>query len=143
MIVIDTNIIGYLFLTGNQSALAETVLRKDGDWVAPPLWRSELRNVLTSYMRQQWLSLSEAMQIMEVATEFMSGNEFEVKNSRVLELANQSGCSAYDCEFVALADELDLMLVTADKKILGAFPQIALSPASFCSDAAPARNMEQ
>jgi predicted nucleic acid-binding protein len=33
----------------------------------------------------------------------------------------------YDCEFVALAQHLDVPLVTADKKILREFPVIAKS----------------
>jgi predicted nucleic acid-binding protein len=33
----------------------------------------------------------------------------------------------YDCEFVALAQHLDVPLVTADKKILREFPAIAKS----------------
>lgn len=31
-------------------------------------------------------------------------------------------CSAYDCEFVWLARDLRLPLVTADRKVLDAFP---------------------
>ena len=47
MIVVDTNVIGYLFLSSDQSVLAERALQKDNEWAAPILWRSEFRNVLT------------------------------------------------------------------------------------------------
>jgi predicted nucleic acid-binding protein len=40
----------------------------------------------------------------------------------VLELVRDSDCSAYDCEFIALAEKLDVKLVTMDTKILKAFP---------------------
>ncbi len=54
----------------------------------------------------------------------------------VLHLAQISHCSAYDCEFVALARRLDVPLVTADKQILKAFPLIALSLAKAVPGAA-------
>lgn len=41
-----------------------------------------------------------------------------------------SDCSAYDCEFVALAIRLDAKLVTMDGKLLRVFPQHALALAA-------------
>lgn len=78
MIVIDTNIIGYLYLTSTRSALAEQALIKDPEWAAPLLWRSELRNVLALYMRRDLLSLQDAQQIMDEATSLMRGREYEI-----------------------------------------------------------------
>lgn len=43
----------------------------------------------------------------------------------------QSGCSPYDCEFVALAQDLEVPLVTNDLQIHKAFQTIAVSPLSF------------
>jgi hypothetical protein len=42
MIVVDTNIIGYLYLTSDRSAQSEQALIKDPHWVAPLLWRYNL-----------------------------------------------------------------------------------------------------
>jgi predicted nucleic acid-binding protein len=44
-----------------------------------------------------------------------------------MQLVNRSECSAYDCEFVALAKYLGVPLVTADNKLLREFPGIAKS----------------
>jgi len=131
MIVVDTNLIGYLFLSSEGSLLAEAVLIKDMDWVAPLLWRSELRNVLAYYLRKNLLTLSEAYQIMEEAIHMMRGREYEVTSLHVLNLVATSSCSAYDCEFVALAQELQVPLVTADKQILAQFPDTAVSLDQF------------
>ena len=127
MIVVDTNIIGYLYLTSDRSGQAEQALRKDPFWSAPLLWRSEFRNVLALYIRKEFLRLDEAQQIMGEATQLMQGREYEITSHQVLSLVAQSTCSAYDCEFVALAEDLDIPLVTIDKQILHQFPGRAIS----------------
>ena len=131
MIVVDSNLIGYLYLSGERSAQAEQVLRQDARWAAPLLWRSEFRNVLALYLRKNILSLEAAREIMEEATRLMQGQEYDVVSSQVLQLAAQSKCSAYDCEFVALAQDLGVALVTVDKQVLAQFPEIALLPETY------------
>lgn len=131
MIVVDTNLIGYLFLSSEGSLPAEEVMIKDMEWVAPLLWRSDLRNVLAYYLRRDLLTVSEAYQIMEEAIQMMRGGEYEVTWLHVLNLVATSSCSAYDCEFVALAQELQVPLVTADKQILAQFPETAVSLNQF------------
>lgn len=90
MIVVDTNIIGYLFLTSNQSLSAEQALQKDREWVAPLLWRSEFCNVLALYVRKDLLTLRQAQKLMSSATELMRGREYEVAWHEVLRLASES-----------------------------------------------------
>ncbi|RPI72516.1 MAG: PIN domain-containing protein [Desulfobacteraceae bacterium] len=131
MIVVDSNVIGYFFLSGERSSQMEQVYKKDPEWCAPLLWRSELRNVLALYMRREILSFAEAQQIMNEAMGLMAGQEFEVSSNEVLKLASRSSCSAYDCEFVALAREIKVPLVTVDRQLLTQFPDIARSPADY------------
>ena len=92
MIVVDTNIISYFYLTSEFSELAAELYQKNPNWIAPLLWRSEFENVLS-----------------------------------LLKLSQLSGYSAYDCEFVNLAQDLNTTLVTMDRKILKIFPETALS----------------
>jgi predicted nucleic acid-binding protein len=47
-----------------------------------------------------------------------------------IHLAIRSRCSAYG-EFVALAQDLRVPFVTADRQVLAAFPSTAVSPADF------------
>jgi predicted nucleic acid-binding protein len=133
VIVVDTNLIGYLLLTSDRSEIAELALRKDAEWAAPQLWRSELRNVLAQYVRRSLLGLEDAQRIMNAATDLMSGREYQVASDPVLKLAAESGCSAYDCEFVALAQDLGVALVTVDRQVLRAFPEIAVGLDAFCA----------
>ena len=46
MIVVDTNIIAYLHISGEFTPVAIQALEKDPHWIVPPLWQSEYRNVL-------------------------------------------------------------------------------------------------
>ena len=135
MIVVDTNVIAYLLITSERSTDAERVLHKDPMWAAPVLWRSELRNVLALYIRQRGLSVAQAVQIVNMADTLLQGREYVQSSRSVLELVAGSACSAYDCEFVALAQALGVPLVTDDRRILNAFPQTAVSLADFLDDA--------
>ncbi|PCI65521.1 MAG: VapC toxin family PIN domain ribonuclease [Piscirickettsiaceae bacterium] len=127
MIVVDTNIICYLFISGEYSEQAEKLLKTDSDWHAPILWRSEIRNVLSQYLRKRILNMDDILQIMQHADDLLKNNEYEVQSSSVMQLVNSSSCSAYDCEFVALAQHLGVSLITADKKVLREFPDTAVS----------------
>jgi len=129
MIVVDTNVVAYLYLESEQTAVAEGVLRRDADWAVPPLWRSELRNVLAVQVRAGRLDLADARSIQDAAEHLLAGGEQPVASADVLELAAASGCSAYDCEFVALARRLAVPLATGDRQILAAFPDVAVEPA--------------
>jgi predicted nucleic acid-binding protein len=131
MIVADTNLLIYLYVHGQRTDESEAVLRRDSVWAAPLLWRSEFRNVLIGLVRQRALSLEAAAAIVEEAERWLIGHEYSVISHHVLNLAAQSGCSAYDCEFVALANELQVPLVTTDRQILKAFPAVAVSPSAF------------
>lgn len=127
MIVVDTNILAYLYLPGEQTAKAEKLLAREPEWVAPVLWRSEFRNVLAGYLRRELLTLDQARALQAEADSLMAGGEHDVDSDAVLRLASESGCSAYDCEFAALAQRLGIKLVTADAKLLKAFPKDAVS----------------
>ncbi len=131
MIVVDTNVIGYLLLSSEQSILAERALQKDSEWAAPILWRSEFRNVLTLYVRKNILKLEQAQQIMNSALELLKGREYVALSYEVLRLASASNCSAYDCEFIATANDLKVPLVTVDKQLLREFSSVAMSLYSF------------
>lgn len=131
MIVVDTNVIASLWVPNDMNEMAYKILEKDADWIAPLLWRSEFRNVLAIYLRADILEFSIALQAIEEAEQLMRSKEFEVNSTQVFSLVSDSSCSSYDCEFVALADDLDVKLVTFDKKILKEFPEIGVSPKEF------------
>ena len=127
MIVVDSNVLAYLYLPGEYTAAAEVLLEHDSDWAAPILWRSEFRNILAGYMRRKAITFEQANSLQREAESLLEGAEFELESVAVLELVRDSDCSAYDCEFIALAMKLDTKLVTMDKKLLRAFPKRAIA----------------
>ena len=131
MIVADTNLIVYLYVKGQRTNQVEAVLQQDPAWAAPLLWRSEFRNTLMGLVKRKDLGLDDVLEIVSEAEQWMMGREYTVVSNKVLQLAVQSGCSAYDCEFVSLAMDLKIPLLTSDRQILRAFPKVAVSPEGF------------
>lgn len=131
MIVVDTNILAHFWLPSDATELCDELYQKDPQWVAPVLWRSEFRNVVTLYLRKKLIDLAEAMLIMEKAELQMKDQQFQMNSVQVLHHASQSSCSSYDCEFVSLAKDLDLALVTLDNQLLQEFPDVAKHPEKF------------
>jgi predicted nucleic acid-binding protein len=127
VIVVDTNIICYRCMASPQSKAADAAWQRDPHWIAPVLWRSEFRNALAGALRHRSITVESALEIASLAETLMAGNEFFVSDRAVLHLVAASNCSAYGCEFVALAREHNVSLVTADRKILRDFGAIAIS----------------
>ena len=122
MIVTDTNVVAYLMLPSQHTALSERLLGVDPDWNVPVLWRSRCATV--------WFPW-DALNLQMEAEALLRDREYEVDTRDVLALVHRSSCSAYDCEFVALARHLDVPLVTMDRKVIDAFPETAVSPDRF------------
>ena len=137
MIVADTNLIAYLLIDGEYTKAAASIFNYDDHWVVPYLWRSEFANILALYLRKRLMSISEAKNIMQEAQLLTKGNEYEINPALVLDLALETGLSAYDCEYIVLARSEELFLVTNDQKILKANPQIAVSLADFANTRIP------
>jgi predicted nucleic acid-binding protein len=131
MIVVDTNVIAYLHISGKFTQSALLLLEHDPYWIAPPLWQSEFRNVLVNYVRHGVMNLDTARELMEQALSTMQDREIAPADELVLSLAVNSTCSSYDCEFVALAEETKSRLITVDKQIMHNFPKTAFLLSEF------------
>ena len=131
MIVVDTNVIAYLMIRTAHSGDADRAFDQDSQWAAPFLWRSEFRNVLTRYLSSGLMDLATAVEYSRDAHLLVEGRESHVDSASVLTLAAQSGCSAYDCEFVALAQDLGVPLVTADRRLAAKFRTTAIPLREF------------
>ena len=134
MIVADTNLIVYLLVDGEHTEQARRALQKDPEWSAPLLWISEVRHVLSTYLNQEIIEPETAHVMIGKAEELMAGNEYSVPSTPVLQRAAESGCAAYDCEFVVLAERLNAPMVTADTDLVSAFPDQTIPLNEFASN---------
>lgn len=131
MIVVDSNVVAYYWVNGPLTEIAQRVQTKDSEWHVPILWRSEMRSILTGYLRDGSLSAEQITRLMTSAEESFVGREHIVSSDKVFQIAGETRLSAYDCEFVALASTLGVPLVTADRAVLKAFPDRALTMQQF------------
>lgn len=133
MIVVDTNVLAYATLPGERTEAALQVVARDSDWVAPPLWRSEFRNLLATAMRAHGMTLRVALDAFGAAEGLVRDALTEGFTGDCLRLAADAEISAYDAEFVALAQRYELRLVTADRRLARAFPEQVVSLEDFAA----------
>ena len=84
-----------------------------------------MRNVLTGFVRREWMELSDAKAMHDDAMAILADRIGAVDGSEVLAVAASAGLSAYDAEFVVLARRLECQLVSADQGILAAASDLA------------------
>jgi predicted nucleic acid-binding protein len=82
-------------------------------------------------VRRKHVEAGDARALLARAVEVITVPDGGVDGPAVFSLALGSGCSAYDCEFVWLACVLRVPLVTADRQVLGAFPDTAVTADGF------------
>lgn len=131
MIVADTTLIAHLYIDGDFSLMARQVFQRDSDWIAPAVWRSEFRNVLANHLRVGMISIEQAKLAMNSAEYQLNDGTYQVQSDAVLDLVATTKHSAYDCEFVVLAQARGTRVVTSDRRMLKIFPSVAISPAEF------------
>lgn len=106
-------------------------MRRDPDWRLPSLWRYEYLNVLATYARQGGATVSEGRTLWRRAVALFGPREEAIDAEAALGLAIAHPVSAYDAQYVALAQRLRTAFVTEDRRLLKAFPTIAQTMQSF------------
>lgn len=135
MIVVDTNVVAYhLLRTDPFVEEVQRLAERVPIWIAPPLLRSELRNVLALQHREHDLPIPEAKRLLTQADALFENALLEVDAASILDLVGRCSLSAYDCEYVALAQRETCALATYDSNILDDFPTVAEEPSVIFSD---------
>lgn len=127
MIVADTNLIVALAMRGENFTHAAKVFSKDPDWHAPILWESEFRNAMTVFIRAGILNERTALEAFQIAFEHIT--PLAVSTAGVFRISNAFKLTGYDSEFAALAEWLDVKLVSSDTDLLNA--GLAVHPKDF------------
>jgi len=131
MIVADANLLIYFACDTPRTELARRVHAIDPDWIAPWLWEAEVLNGLLVMHRAGLLGMAEAAQAWRNAAMAILDTSLATDPGRVLAIARASKLSAYDACYVALAQATGAVLVTEDKQILRACPDVARSLESY------------
>ena len=133
MIVVDTNVIAYVLIAGDKTALAQQVAKKDPDWKVPPLWRHEFLNVLATSTRAAVIDAQQAEALWHKGLDLLVRAEREADGIASLKLAIEHAISSYDAQYIALAQSLETQCVTEDKHMLKTFPGTVVSIKAFCT----------
>ena len=131
MIVADTNLVSYLLIAGEHTEAARAAWSRDRQWVLPTLWRSEYLDVLAVAVRARVLDREKAQAAWRSGVRLFGRSEREPDGPAVLDAAVELGISAYDAQFVVVARDLKVLLVTADRKLRQACGPLAVSLAQF------------
>jgi predicted nucleic acid-binding protein len=133
--VVDTNVVAYLLL-GSEAFVdeARTCLDTISNPIAPAHWEAELTNVVWMAVRSGILrpedgpvrlSLAKRLGVESVATTTLCQG--------ALLRSVASGVAVYDTLFVELAARGRCPLLTFDKAVIKAFPDIAIRPRDLAS----------
>lgn len=127
MIVVDVNVVVHLLTASGKHDAARALWERDPDWRLPALWRHEFLNVLATMTREGYLSQEDAATLWERALSLLAAAEATVDWVHALDLAIGCRISAYDAQYVAVAQSLKTSLVTEDARLRKAFPLHCLS----------------
>lgn len=131
MIVVDVNILLYAVIECDATPLTQELKNKDPDWRVPTLLIHEVLNALVTHERRGILKLDQCRELLRSATAFMGAAGIAVDVELALDVAVRHRITGYDAQYVALAQTLDVILVTEDRKLREAAPGIALSLSEY------------
>ena len=124
MIVVDVNVVAYFFIDGERTAAARMLRSRDPDWRVPTLWRHEFLNILATWSRQGGAAMTDALELWRRTVQLMGPCEQLVNMETALALAFEHNISAYDSQYIALAQQLQTVCVTEDTRLLKKFPKL-------------------
>jgi predicted nucleic acid-binding protein len=133
VIVLDTTVIVYALIEGAHTALARKVMRLDREWRVPGLWAHEFLNVLVTYVRHDGMHPDHAVSLWRRANLLLAESTRPPNPLVALHIAIEHKIAAYDAEYLALARELGVCCVTADRELFRKVPSLAKSMEEFCA----------
>ncbi|RJQ46633.1 MAG: PIN domain-containing protein [Gaiellales bacterium] len=122
-VVVDTSVAAKWFFPEPDSSGADAVLEElssgKSSLAAPDLIVYEFANLLWKRVGRGEISADQAGSVMD---DFMrlpiSLAPADILAESALGIALQTGCTAYDATFIALAEYLDTYVFTADRKLI-------------------------
>jgi predicted nucleic acid-binding protein len=131
LIVVDANVLAYSIIEGALTPLALQVRKRDPHWRLPGIWRHEILNIFTTYVRQGGLSKESAAKALDDVYAHILPYEVELGPVETLDVAIHHKISAYDAQYVLLAQKLGVPCVTEDRSLRQAAPRWTVSMEGF------------
>jgi len=142
VIVVDVNVIAYLLIAGEKTAEARAMRELDADWLVPDLWRDEFLNILSTYVRHGGTNLETATALWLSAVALFERKDSTPDPITTLHLAARHQLSAYDAQYLVVATDHDVRLITEDRAMLKAAPQQCMTMRDFIDANTPASSNE-
>jgi predicted nucleic acid-binding protein len=120
MIIADANLLAYYVLAGDRTKSVERMRALDNDWIAPVLLRHELLNVFGNYIRKASMSRDRAIRLYRRAISIVRFDERTADPIAIFRLVEEKRLTAFDAQYLWLAYETKLKLVTADRALIAA-----------------------
>jgi predicted nucleic acid-binding protein len=134
LIVVDTNIIAYSLIRGEQTEKAEQLLAREPVWAAPAFWRIEFLNILVSYAHFLRMAPHDVRSTWKASFHLPQLREESVDSDEAMELALKHKITGYDALFVSLAKDLNTVCVTQDKALKKAVPHLTVTMDEFLKE---------
>ena len=97
----------------------------------PRLWHHEYLNVLATFAREGGATIAEARTLWPRGVDLFRSREQSVDMESALIVATGNRISAYDAQYIALAQKLQTLCVTEDQRLLKTFPALARTMQAF------------
>lgn len=131
MIVVDANILIYSLIESDYTPLVNQLRAKDADWRTTTLCLHEVVNVLATCQRRNILTLAQCRELLAYTESFIEVAQCEVNMDAALAVVAEYAVTGYDAQYVALAKSLNAPLITEDRKLRLAVPEVAFSMQEF------------
>lgn len=117
--VVDASVVVKLVLPEPDSSEAEALFQRGVDLHAPDLLLLEVASALWKAVRRAQTTEADSLAALRFIAQTRPLLMPVVQlASRALGLANETGCSVYDASYLALAEQLQITLVTADERLV-------------------------
>ena len=95
------------------------------------LWRHEYLNVLATFVRNGGATITDGQSLWRRGVDLFGAREQSVDMESALVLATGNRISAYDAQYIALAQQLQTFCVTEDQRLLKIFPTLTRTMQAF------------
>jgi predicted nucleic acid-binding protein len=127
MNLVDINVLAYLVIKGDHTKKTQLLYKLDSEWHTEEFVFIELTNVLTTHLRAGLLTMPVCIETFEEAENVIGSNLHNVSHLDALATAHEFRISAYDARYIALARKLGVPLITEDKQLRKAAPELTIS----------------